>query len=323
LFEALSSKASTKVLADDLISRFNQNGDGANNVTVQLLNLIFRCSGMPSGISSTSQVLDEDDEDSYNVSKELKIDGGLLMKLQKETSSSYPAAERNAVYRNFSKRLKDFWSKLVNACCSGTKPDVSVEHGLLDTMVSQLEVVCHSAGHPFRHASVQSMTFLVSALGNKIRHVDDQLDQIQKKVNAEIKKSKTNKPSKTTQKNLEVLQDKRFNMSSLIEDMMGTVYKHRYRDTFADIRVSIAAALRKWIIVNPKYFTTNDFLKYFAWMLNDRSHLVRAEVLSGIESLFELENGTNLNSAFTKRFFPRFFEMIKDVSFFFCIACFF
>ena len=45
LFEALSSKASPKILADNLLSKYGT-AEGENIVVVQLLNLIFRCSGM-------------------------------------------------------------------------------------------------------------------------------------------------------------------------------------------------------------------------------------------------------------------------------------
>ena len=196
LFEALSSKASPKILADNLLSKYGT-AEGENIVVVQLLNLIFRCSGMENnGLTQDTNVSQLTNEGGYNIAEHLQVGGGLLAKLQKEASStSYPAAEKNAQTRSLSKRLDDFWSKLVHACCSGTTPDVSTEGGLLDVICGQIEVIAHSAGHPFRHASVQAMTGIVNALGVKIGHVDDQLVQVRQKMESEVRKAKTKKAS--------------------------------------------------------------------------------------------------------------------------------
>ena len=196
LFEALSSKASPKILADNLLSKYGT-AEGENIVVVQLLNLIFRCSGMENnGLSQDTNVSQLTNEGGYNIAEHLQVGGGLLAKLQKEaSSSSYPAAEKNAQTRSLSKRLDDFWSKLVHACCSGTTPDVSTEGGLLDVICGQIEVIAHSAGHPFRHASVQAMTGIVNALGVKIGHVDNQLVQVRQKMESEVRKAKTKKAS--------------------------------------------------------------------------------------------------------------------------------
>ena len=227
LFEALEDDASPKVLADDLLSKFNR-GTSENNhddaVVVQLLNLIFRCSGMSSDVAP--ELVKQGDE----LINELNSGGSMIAKLQRESGNhSYPAAERNTRNRAFSKKLYEFWQRLVGACCSGTDPDCSTDGGLLERLVKQLAVIGHSVGAPFRHASVQSMTGIIAALGGKIQAVDDQLKSVNLKAAGELKKNKktTKKASKVTLKNKQVLEDKRYNMLVLVDDLFSDVAAHR------------------------------------------------------------------------------------------------
>ena len=91
------------------------------------------------------------------------------------------------------------------------------------------------------------------------------------------------------------------------------MYRHRYRDTNTDIRVSTASAMGTWIQTNPTLFCQDQFLRYFAWMMTDRNALVRKETLKGIKILFQAQNGPYLNQKFTTKFIPRFVEMTQDV----------
>ena len=223
----MEDNASPKVLADDLLSKFNR-GTSENNhsdtVVVQLLNLIFRCSGMSSDVAP--ELVKQGDE----LVDELNNGGSMIAKLQRESGNhSYPAAERNTRNRAFSKKLYEFWQRLVSACCSGTKPDCSVDEGLLDRLTKQLNVIGHSVGAPFRHASVQSMTGIVAALGGKIKAVDDQLKSVNLKAAGEAKKNKktTKKASKVTLKNKQVLEDKRDDMLDLLNNLFEDIFHHR------------------------------------------------------------------------------------------------
>ena len=102
-------------------------------------------------------------------------------------------------------------------------------------------------------------------------------------------------------------------LQSLISELLDSVYRHRYRDTNTDIRVSTASAMGTWIQTNPKLFCQDQFLRYFAWMMTDRNALVRKETLKGIKILFQAQNGPYLNQKFTTKFVPRFVEMTQDV----------
>ena len=102
-------------------------------------------------------------------------------------------------------------------------------------------------------------------------------------------------------------------MQSLISELLDSVYRHRYRDTNTDIRVSTASAMGTWIQTNPKLFCQDQFLRYFGWMMTDRNALVRKETLKGIKILFQAQNGPYLNQKFTTKFVPRFVEMTQDV----------
>jgi hypothetical protein len=66
-------------------------------------------------------------------------------------------------------------------------------------------------------------------------------------------------------------------------------------------------------------FSADQYIKYWSWMMSDRSPLVRKEVLTGILSLFlqdEEKNGgihgTALNLGFSKKILRRLLEMTQD-----------
>jgi len=196
----------------------------------------------------------------YNLESNLGVGGGLLAKLQKETSTmSYPAAEKNVANRAFSKRLKDFWSKLVHGCCSGTAPDISSDNSLMDQIRDQVHVVAHSAAYPFRHAALQSMTHIVLALGVKIKAVEEQMIAIDTKRQGEISKNKNKKANKGTEKMYKALKEKMAVMEDMVNRYMEDVSHHRYRDAKPEIRIALASAIGQWINANPTYFGQGKF----------------------------------------------------------------
>ena len=75
--------------------------------------------------------------------------------------------------------------------------------------------------------------------------------------------------------------------------------------------------------VNPLLFSQDKYVKYWVWMMADRSVPVRKEVLRGIQGFYDIGeiqkkgkpvHATKLNLGFTKKILPRCLEMTQDVN---------
>lgn len=49
-----------------------------------------------------------------------------------------------------------------------------------------------------------------------------------------------------------------------------SIFVHRYRDIFAEIRAECVTSLGEWVVAYPIKFLNDKTLKYAGWMLSDR-----------------------------------------------------
>ena len=99
----------------------------------------------------------------------------------------------------------------------------------------------------------------------------------------------------------------------MIKEMFNGIFTGRFRDYDAHIRASCIAAVSTWMLEYPFMFLTDFYLKYLGWSMNDKSPLVRLEVLKGLRRLYADETNASIMDGFTNRFSERIKELLADV----------
>lgn len=59
-------------------------------------------------------------------------------------------------------------------------------------------------------------------------------------------------------------------LTSLVGWCGRSIFVHRYRDIFAEIRAECVTSLGEWVVAYPIKFLNDKTLKYAGWMLSDR-----------------------------------------------------
>lgn len=99
--------------------------------------------------------------------------------------------------------------------------------------------------------------------------------------------------------------------SSLLDFIFNGLYLHRYRDVDPYIRAVCVKHLAEWIIIYPKKFLDNSYLRYIGWILSDKVAEARAEAITSIITLIESAEKDIIFSgirSFLDRFLPRILE---------------
>ncbi len=102
------------------------------------------------------------------------------------------------------------------------------------------------------------------------------------------------------------------------------IFMHRYRDSNMYIRASCLQALGRMTIVRPDLFLMDKYLKYFGWMMSDKSECVRVAALEGLFRPFQFKDSQQ-NSKLTdkidlvsmdrvvSKFLPRLVDCVIDI----------
>ena len=137
----------------------------------------------------------------------------------------------------------------------------------------------------------------------KQRQLDNALASKRKeaKVEAEAIKKTMDQCSKNTEA-----------CAGMIKEMFNGVFTGRFRDYDPQIRAGCMAAVSNWMLEYPFMFLTDFYLKYLGWSMNDKSSLVRLEVLKGLRRLYADGTKASIMDGFTNRFSARIKELLFD-----------
>ena len=100
--------------------------------------------------------------------------------------------------------------------------------------------------------------------------------------------------------------------AGMIKEMFNGVFTGRFRDYDPQIRAGCMAAVSNWMLEYPFMFLTDFYLKYLGWSMNDKSSLVRLEVLKGLRRLYADGTKASIMDGFTNRFSARIKELLFD-----------
>ena len=222
-----------------------------------------------------------------------------------------PMAGKGKLYRNF----KDDLSLFMRAVVRETIDSRDLFDDTIFEMFREIFQTCsNSTARVMRVVATGMGLNVISGLVNaclsqskqaalKQRQLDNALASKRKeaKVEAEAIKKTMDQCSKNTEA-----------CAGMIKEMFNGVFTGRFRDYDPQIRAGCMAAVSNWMLEYPFMFLTDFYLKYLGWSMNDKSSLVRLEVLKGLRRLYADGTKASIMDGFTNRFSARIKELLFD-----------
>ena len=222
-----------------------------------------------------------------------------------------PMAGKGKLYRNF----KDDLGLFMRAVVRETIDSRDLFDDTMFEMFREIFQTCsNSTARVMRVVATGMGLNVISGLVNaclsqskqaalKQRQLDNALASKRKeaKVEAEAIKKTMDQCSKNTEA-----------CAGMIKEMFNGVFTGRFRDYDPQIRARCMAAVSNWMLEYPFMFLTDFYLKYLGWSMNDKSSLVRLEVLKGLRRLYADGTKASIMDGFTNRFSARIKELLFD-----------
>jgi len=222
-----------------------------------------------------------------------------------------PMAGKGKLYRNF----KDDLGLFMRAVVRETIDSRDLFDDTMFEMFREIFQTCsNSTARVMRVVATEMGLNVISGLVNaclsqskqaalKQRQLDNALASKRKeaKVEAEAIKKTMDQCSKNTEA-----------CAGMIKEMFNGVFTGRFRDYDPQIRAGCMAAVSNWMLEYPFMFLTDFYLKYLGWSMNDKSSLVRLEVLKGLRRLYADGTKASIMDGFTNRFSARIKELLFD-----------
>lgn len=124
---------------------------------------------------------------------------------------------------------------------------------------------------------------------------------------------------KTKKQHLQILLDSQQRThDSILEILQSTiiqgVFTHRYRDSNPYIRYKCLELLSSLVVERPDKFLNDQYLKYFGWLMSDKSPQVRQKALEGMTAPFLIKNiDVSLMEHVLSKFLPRIADCVLDL----------
>lgn len=171
---------------------------------------------------------------------------------------------------------------------SSTRYDTEV---IREVMNRLLELV--SVGQPdVRAASTISVLCLAQAVADKTATLNDKLSKLSRQYAAASasnrkKGAKSGAKAEALGHQVDSLKRNKADLEELLSTVISAVFVHRYRDTNMFIRASCLNFLSRVVIRRPDLFLKDKYMKYFGWMMSDKSDLVRVAALEALSLPFD------------------------------------
>lgn len=187
----------------------------------------------------------------------------------------------------------------------------------MENLISLLIGLSDSQVRAFRHTATLGSMKLMTALVDVALTLSINLDNTQRQYDAERQKNAN--MNKRSSERLDMLMSKRKELDDNNEDiktMLGYLFKsifvHRYRDTFPEIRSICMYEIGIWMKRLPGIFLDDSYLKYVGWTLHDKVGDVRLKCLNSLLPLYESEEISRKMELFTNKFKDRIVSMTLD-----------
>lgn len=292
-------RAVLQSVVDEWIEIYRQDRD---NGMIQLMQFFIRSSGCKGKITNQMR-------QAYDNAQIIRA----LVDEFDEESGDYPLIMTGPQWKKFRPNFCEFIHTLIRQC----QYSIIYDQYLMENMISLLIGLSDSQVRAFRHTATLAAMKLMTALVDVALTLSINLDNTQRQYEAERQKSSG--MSKRSSERLDMLMSKRQELEENNEDiktMLGYLFKsifvHRYRDTFPEIRATCMFEIGIWMKRLPGIFLDDSYLKYVGWTLHDKVGDVRLKCLNSLLPLYESEEITRKMELFTNKFKDRIVSMTLD-----------
>nr|XP_019937625.1 PREDICTED: cohesin subunit SA-1-like [Paralichthys olivaceus]XP_019937710.1 PREDICTED: cohesin subunit SA-1-like [Paralichthys olivaceus] len=234
-----------------------------------------------------------------------------LTKEFNEDSVNYPLCTPGPQLKRFKDGLCEFAKVLVRSC----RNSLIYDEYLFPSLLALLTGLSDSQVRAFRHTSTLLAMKLMTGLVEVAVIVSVQLQTTQRRYDVEnSKKPHDRAPDRLEelQATISELQEKREELSSMMNATFRGVFVHRYRDRLTEIRVVCIEDLGMWLKIDPEDFLNDGCLKYVGWTLHDKQSPVRLQCVRALQGLYQEKEFIGRLELFTSRFKERMLSMVLD-----------
>uniref|UniRef100_A0AC35TSF4 SCD domain-containing protein n=1 Tax=Rhabditophanes sp. KR3021 TaxID=114890 RepID=A0AC35TSF4_9BILA len=299
LFGKIKNGKSVATVADEWITNYNSNPEGALQEICQFLISSSGCRGVLA----------------LNLIKQGNFKNILVLLTDcfNDETTDYPLISTSVQYKKFKQNFGDFLVVFASKC----KSNILYDQTLMDSICQLLTAMADSEVRAFRHTSTYASMKLCSSFVDIVVSLivlkEKNAKQIETASNRTTKERDTERLAALTT----VSNDFNSRISDLT-DMMSylfrSIFVHRYRDYVSDIRCVCISHLGLWMLVYPEHFLTDSYLKYISWSIYDTTFEVRLACLNALAPLYEKAVNASKLELFTTRFLERICSMVSDVN---------
>ena len=219
----------------------------------------------------------------------------------------YPLADKKTG-KKCKQAIITLWRTLVEKI----KHEVIYDGLFLTSVVAMLQIMAASGHRGVRHTSTELGMETLSKLVELLVELDTQHESKSRQQTGKKKQAGTMHAEMA--QDIKDIQEKQAKLKDLMESIYQTIFLPRFRDTFLDIRLCCAHGFGRCVVLHKATYFDDQYLKYFGWMCNDSSPLVRAAAIQQLVAIYKsAKDDLEPLENFTGRFVGRFLELAKDV----------
>lgn len=310
----LKHAASTESFVRDWAEAFlNEETDTR---VLQILNFLLKSSGAP--YTMTWDHLNAGFNDIRGILEEIQS------QCHNEVSVDYPLVSKKKEFKKFRKNFGDFWQRWIRATqyhlvfskLSEDKSKVTSESDFFENsteiweLIKEFIVSMSSSGfRPFRHTATVASLAITTSLVGILTSTDQEIITLQAQLDRLRNKSSSSAKIGDLEFQLDELSEKKKIIEDISNELVDSVFVHRYRDTSSFVRHECVKELSSWILGHPDQYLDSEYLRYVGWSLSDTATEVRQAAVDGLCSILNQSNIAHGLRKFLDRFKGRILEM--------------
>ncbi|XP_062521721.1 cohesin subunit SA-2-like [Corticium candelabrum] len=237
----------------------------------------------------------------------------IMMLTEKFSGGIYPLLSHSTAYRGLKGNVFEFVERMVADC---HQRGLLYDGWLIPIVIMPwMTTLSASQVRPFRHAATLIAMKMTTELAKVLTAIEEELNKSELQLGTESRKSKGRRGSRkveTLEDTMEELNEHSEEVKGMIQQLITSVFNHRYRDVRPEIRTLCMAEIGHWMDKNRVLFVRDEYLRYLGWCLHDTSADVRLCVMQSLILVYSnSENSDNLK-LFTSRFKERIVSMTTD-----------
>lgn len=285
-------------LADGWIEQYKEDRNGA---ILELLNFIVRSSGCNGRVTQQMR----------ETMEPVVLIRSLIDDFDDSNGADYPLIMSGPQWKKFRQTFCDFITILIKQC----QYSVIYDQYMMESFIKFLISLSDSQVRAFRHTATLVAMKLMTALVDVALTLSINLDSFTRQYENELTKVNSKRCADRLNGLKNDVESTKINMDD-IKTMLGYLFKsifvHRYRDTFHEIRSICMQEIGVWMRRFPNYFLDDSYLKYVGWTLHDKVGEVRLKCLNTLLPLYDSEEITRKMELFTNKFKDRILAMSLD-----------